>query len=112
MLLYGEVICGGGICIDNSTNVTIDAQGGASDRIVIQNNSGGNYGGGVGIYDSDNITLTKLNILNNQAVGLNGLGGGTYYHSSTNVIFMSRFFLHSSANSTPIKPPPIITTSL
>ena len=33
-----------------------------------------------------NITLTKLNILNNQAVGLNGLGGGTYYHSSTNVI--------------------------
>ncbi len=72
---------GGGICIDNSQNINI---GTAGNPVTIQNNTAGNYGGGIGIYDSrTNINLEDVTIQNNHADGLNGRGGGSYYHSST-----------------------------
>ncbi len=71
---------GGGICIDASSNISIGTTG---KPVIIQGNSGGNYGGGIGIYDSSTgINLEEVTIQNNSANGSNGRGGGTYYHNS------------------------------
>jgi len=73
-----SVYRGGGICIDNSI-VTID--GTAANGVDILNNSGGNYGGGIAVFQST-LNLIDANINNNAANGLNGNGGGVFHLGS------------------------------
>ncbi|MBN2758394.1 MAG: right-handed parallel beta-helix repeat-containing protein [Bacteroidales bacterium] len=70
---------GGGICIDNS-NVTID--GIVANGVRIENNNGGNYGGGISVFESI-LNLTDVRISNNNVDGSNGNGGGVYSIGST-----------------------------
>lgn len=69
---------GGGICIDDS-NVTID--GTVANGVRIQNNSSGNYGAGIGAYNST-LNLTDVQISGNSLDGLNARGTGIYYHNT------------------------------
>jgi len=66
---------GGGICIDNSI-VIID--GTVAAGVVIDSNSGGNYGGGIAGFVST-ITLTDVDINNNDSSGTNGVSGGFFH---------------------------------
>ncbi|MBN2758133.1 MAG: hypothetical protein JXR51_13225, partial [Bacteroidales bacterium] len=70
---------GGGICIDNST-VNID--GILAGGVLIENNNGGNYGGGISSFEST-LNLTNVTIISNIVDGANGTGGGVYSLGST-----------------------------
>ena len=69
---------GGGICIDDS-DVTIDAT--VNDGVKIQNNTSGNYGAGIGAYNST-LKLKDLLISGNSLNGDNARGIGIYYHNT------------------------------
>lgn len=74
-----ETYRGGGICVDDS-DLTID--GTVANGVLIDSNSAGNYGGGIGVYNSV-LNLTRTSITGNTASGNNGRGGGIYDHTST-----------------------------
>ncbi len=69
---------GGGICIDDS-NVTID--GIVNNGVKIQNNTSGNYGAGIGAYNST-VDFIELLISGNSLDGDNARGTGIYYHNT------------------------------
>ncbi len=72
-----QVYRGGGVCVDNS-NPTFN-------RVLIQNNKGGNYGGGIALWHSVPI-FTDITIKNNSVSGVNGHGGGIFkINSSPNI---------------------------
>ncbi len=63
--------------MDNSNPTLVD--------VLIDNNAGGNYGGGLSLWHSNPI-LTNVVITNNSVVGPNGSGGGLFMLNSTPVI--------------------------